>query len=197
VGVDCRHLGLLPHRLGSVEAYRTGDQPFADTPEDKSMNLTSPKRPLLVGLALTGTAGAAVAVTLAVAGPSAPHTPASASTAQASPAGAPPSTAAAAAARPAAPVTSTAPAVAAPAAPTIISPDQARAIAARAGNGQADQIQADRGPTGISYDVSVTRSDGTDVEVILDGHTGRILSTVADTQDPADTNAPDPQDGIN
>jgi hypothetical protein len=162
------------------------------------MNLSSPRRPLLLGLALTGAAGAAVAVTLAVASPSTPDT---APAAHAFAAGAAPSIAAAAASNPP-PVTSPAPRVtsaarpvAAPATPTIISLDEARGIAARAGNGQADQVQADAGPAGISYDVSVTRTDGTDVEVIIDGHTGRILSIITDTQNRVDANAPDAQDG--
>jgi hypothetical protein len=166
----------------------TGVQPFADTPKDKTMKFSNAKRPLLLGLALavTGAAGAAVAVTLAVANPSAPQTPPAVPVAQAVPAGAAPSIApAAASSAPAGP--------AAPAAvtPTVISLDQARGIAERAGNGQADKVQADTGPTGISYDVSVTRSDGTDIEVVVDGHTGRILSTVADSQNPQDSNVPD------
>jgi hypothetical protein len=174
-----------------------GDQPFAHTSKDKTMNSTSAKRPLLLGLALTGAAGAAVAVTLAVASPSAaPHTLAGAPAAPTSPAGASPSAAAATTANPA-PVASTTAALPGPATPTTISLDQARSIAAHAGNGQVDQIQADSGPTGISYDVSVTRADGTDVAVTIDGHTGRILSTIADTQTPPDANAPDAPDGTN
>ena len=169
------------------------------------MNFSSPKRPLLLALALAvpGAAGAAVAITLAVASPSAPQTLPVVPAAQTFPAGVAPSIAAGASSSAApvasttAPVASTAPSVAAAAAPTVISLDQARVIAERAGNGQADQVQADTGPTGLSYDVSVTRSDGTDVEVIIDGHTGRVLSTVAETQDPQDSNTPDTQDGTN
>ena len=176
------------------------------------MNFSSPKRPLLLGLglAVTGAAGAAVAavaVTLAVASPSASQTPLLVPAAQTFATGAAPSTAAgvasggpavassAAPAAPAAPsVAPAAPPVAAAATPTVISSDQARAIAERAGNGQAAEVQADTAPTGPTYDVSVTRTDGTDVEVVVDGHSGRILSTVAEPQDPQDSNTPDPQD---
>jgi hypothetical protein len=191
---------LVCYRIGSAaqRLIAPGDEPFADTSKDKTMNLSSSKRPLLLGLALavTGAAGAAVAVTLAVASPSAPQTPPVVPAAQASPAGAAASIAPAAASG-TPPVATTAPAVAAVTTPTVISLDQARGIAERAGNGQADKVQADTGPTGLSYDVSVTRSDGTDVEVIIDGHTGRILSTVAEPQNPQDSNTPDPQDGTN
>ena len=162
------------------------------------MNFSSSKRSLLLGLALavTGAAGAAVAVTLAVASPSAPQTPPIVPAAQTFQAGTAPSIATGAASGAPA-VASSAPSVAAAATPTVISLDQARAIAERAGNGQADKVQADTAPTGLSYDVSVTRSDGTDVEVTIDGHTGRILSTVAEPQAPQDSNTPDPQEGTN
>jgi Peptidase propeptide and YPEB domain len=173
------------------------------------MNFSSSKRPLLLGLALAvaGAAGAAVAVTLAVASPSAPQTLPVVPAAQVLTAGSSPSIAvgadsgapvvtssAAPAVSAAPPVASTAPSVAPAATPTVISLDQARGIAERAANGQADQVQADTGPTGLTYDVPVTRSDGTDVEVIIDGHTGRIVSNVAEQQDPQDSNTPDPQD---
>jgi hypothetical protein len=80
--------------------------------------------------------------------------------------------------------------VAAAATPTVISLDQARGIAERAGNGQADKVAVDSGPAGITYDVSVIRSDGTDVELMIDGHTGRILSNLAEPQSLQDSNAP-------
>jgi hypothetical protein len=153
------------------------------------MKLSSTKRPLRLGLALavTGAAGAAAAVTLAVTSPAAPQTPPVVPAAQTSPAGAVPSIAPAAA--------PSAPAAPAAAAPTVISLDQARGIAERAGNGQADKVAVDSGPAGITYDVSVIRSDGTDVELIIDGHSGRILSNIAEPQSLQDSNAPDPQDG--
>ncbi|MDT5031748.1 MAG: hypothetical protein QOC94_1919 [Actinoplanes sp.] len=153
------------------------------------MNFSSAKRPLLLGLALslTGAAGAAAAVTPAVAGPSAPQNAPVAPAGRVSPAGTALSIAAATATS-ASPVATAAP-------PTVISVGQARGIAERAGNGRADKIEAEAGATGISYDVSVIRSDGTDVDLIIDGHTGRILTTFVEPPDPQDSNAPEPQDG--
>jgi uncharacterized membrane protein YkoI len=166
-----------------------GDQPIADTSKDQTMNFNSAKRPLLLGLALsvTGAAGAAAAVTLAVASPPTAQNTTVAPTRQSSPAVAAPPIAAA-------PASSVTPVTAAPA-PTVINPGQARGIAERAGNGQADNVQTETGPTGIAYDVSVTRSDGTDVQFIIDGHTGRILTTIAEPQNPQDSTAPDSQNG--
>jgi hypothetical protein len=157
------------------------------------MKHSSPKRPLLLGLALTitGAGGAAIAVTLAVTGPSPAHNPPMVSAAaQASLPATPPPIAPAAA-------TSVAP-VPPTHAPTPVSLDQVRAIAQRAGHGQVDKIEADAGPAGITYDVSVIRSDGTDAQLIVDARTGRILSNLAEQQDPQEqSDTPDPQDSSN
>jgi hypothetical protein len=147
------------------------------------MNLSSTKRPILLGLALGGAAGAAAIITFAVSRPSASQAPLAAPAPQSSVAAAVTSIAPAAAA---------APATSGPAPVTL---DQARAIAEHAGNGQADKIETDTGPAGISYEVSVIRADGTDVELIVDARTGRILSNIAEQQDPQEqSDAPDPQD---
>ncbi|MDQ1737449.1 MAG: hypothetical protein QOH56_3700 [Pseudonocardiales bacterium] len=87
--------------------------------------------------------------------------------------------------------------MAAAASPTVITLAQARGIAERAGRGLADKVQAETGPTGLSYDVSVTRSDGTDVELVMDGHTGRILTTIGEPPTPQDSSTPEPQDTNN
>jgi uncharacterized membrane protein YkoI len=75
-----------------------------------------------------------------------------------------------------------------------LSPLQARALAERAANGQADQVEATVGPNGgVSYAVSVVRADGTDVQLVIDGRTGRVLSNVPeaqDTQPPQDIQSP-------
>jgi hypothetical protein len=68
-----------------------------------------------------------------------------------------------------APALAVAPAAAAPAtsAPAPVTLDQARAIAERAGNGQADKIETDTGPAGITYDVSVIRSSRSGISFAL------------------------------
>jgi len=152
------------------------------------MNLSATKRPILLGLALGGAAGAAAIITFAVTSPSASQTP---------PATPAPQSSVAAGVTSIAPALAVPPVAAAPATsgPAPVALDQARAIAERAGNGQSDKIETDTGPAGITYDVSVIRSDGTDVEVVVDARTGRILSNLAEQQDPQEqSDTPDSQD---
>jgi uncharacterized membrane protein YkoI len=171
----CYRTSAAAPRLGP-----SGNQPLADTSKDTAMNHRATKRPLLLGLtlAVTGAAGAAAAVTLAVTSPSASQTPPAVTAAQLSqPATQPPIAPAAAA---------SAPAVAATPTPTAVSLDQARGIAERTGHGQVDKLEADAGPTGLTYNVSVIRADGADVQLVIDARTGTVLSNVVEQQ-----NAPD------
>ena len=144
------------------------------------MNHSASKRPLLLGLALavTGAAGAAAAVTLAVTSPSARQTPPAMPAAQVVLPGSQPPIAPA--------VASSAAAVAAIPTPTAVSLDQARGIAARTGHGQVDKLEADAGPTGLIYNVSVIRADGADVQLVIDARTGTVLSNVVEQQNPPD-----------
>jgi uncharacterized membrane protein YkoI len=164
-----------------------------------NVNLNGTKQLFVLGLAVAGSAGAAALITAAVTDPKATQTQLSSEPKQV-PAGA----------------TSVAPAVPAPAAaprrapkaqaaaPTSITLDQARAFAERAANGRADKVEADTGPGGLFYDVSVVRADGVEADLVVDGRTGRVLSNVMEPQDSPDSqeaqdvqepqSAPDTQD---
>jgi hypothetical protein len=144
------------------------------------MKHSATKRPLLLGLtlAVTGAAGAAVAVTLALTSPSASQTPPAVPAAQLSQPGTQPPIAPA--------VASSAPAVAAAPTPTAISLDQARGIAERTGHGQVEKLEGDPGPTGLTYNASVIRADGADVQLVIDARTGAVLSNVVEPQNPPD-----------
>jgi uncharacterized membrane protein YkoI len=144
------------------------------------MKHSATKRPLLLGLtlAVTGAAGAAAAVILAITSASTTQTPPAVPAAQLSqPATQPPIAPA---------VASSAPAVAAAPTPTAVSLDQARGIAERTGHGQVDKFEADAGPTGLTYNVSVIRADGADVQLVIDARTGTVLSNVVEPQNPQD-----------
>jgi hypothetical protein len=140
------------------------------------MKVTAKKKPVIVGMALVGSAAAAAGITLAVAdsGRSAPQPVAQALQA---PVDVPTSLAATTpAARPVTPAAAPSPAA--------VTFDQARVIAERAGNGQMEKVDTEAIATGAAYDFTVIRADGTEVQLLVDVRSGRVLSNVADQPGP-------------
>ena len=66
-----------------------------------------------------------------------------------------------------------------------------RAIAAQAGGGTVEDVGPGDVPGRVTYDVQVVRADGTDVDVVVDAHSGAVLARDWSGQD-APT-PPDPQ----
>lgn len=67
--------------------------------------------------------------------------------------------------------------------------DQAEAVALQGSPGSVVKVEQDNepadpteatDPTGLSYDVTVQHQDGTTTEVVVDGATGRVVSTSVD-----------------
>jgi uncharacterized membrane protein YkoI len=78
-----------------------------------------------------------------------------------------------------------------------VSLDQARATAERVAGGRADKVEAEAG--GV-YDISVLRANGTEVQVVIDGRNGRVVSNVAeapDVQDQSEIGQPDAAEATN
>ncbi|MGH8861387.1 MAG: PepSY domain-containing protein [Jatrophihabitantaceae bacterium] len=146
-----------------------------------SMDITSGKRPLVLGVAV-GVAGAAAVVSL-VAFRHSSSTPA-----VVAPVGVP--------------VSSPAPVLnhtggltharmrmaALQVGPATVRLDGARirTIAQRSARGRSEQIVRGVASTGSTYEVSVERIDGTELRVVLDAHSGRVLATLTEPADGQD-----------
>jgi uncharacterized membrane protein YkoI len=76
----------------------------------------------------------------------------------------------------------------------MLTPAQATGLAARAADGVADQVDTLTSPSGLSYQVSVTRADGSDFDVVIDARTGRVISSTAEPANGSDGQLPDAQD---
>jgi hypothetical protein len=71
----------------------------------------------------------------------------------------------------------------APADATASSPltmDQATAIATQASPGRVVEVQEDREPTGLRYDVTLLHENGTTTEIEVDAATGQVVTTEHD-----------------
>jgi uncharacterized membrane protein YkoI len=140
------------------------------------MQVTAIKKPVIVATALIGSAAAAAVLTLAVADsgrsasqpvPLAQQLPLVVTS---------PSAASTPAVLPVAPI--------AKPTQTTFTLDQARVIAERAGNGRMAKVDTEMIATGAAYDITVVRADGTEVQLLVDVRSGRVLSNVADLPGP-------------
>jgi uncharacterized membrane protein YkoI len=140
------------------------------------MQVTAKKKPVIAGVALVGSAAAAAGITLAIAD-SGRTAPQPVPLTQQIPVDV---TTPAAAITPAArPVTPTATPTR-----TAVTLDQARGIAERVGNGRMLKVDTETIATGAAYDITVIRADGTEVDLLVDVRSGRVLSSVADQPEP-------------
>ncbi|HEY7720758.1 MAG TPA: PepSY domain-containing protein [Pedococcus sp.] len=145
------------------------------------MNLTPRQRPIVIGLALAGTAALTAGTTAVVVtrAPAAVHS--QPQTAQAQPSQGP-----APAASPATPAARATvkprPAVVVPAAgtPRPITMSQAVSVATRRTHARFEKVEADYGPQGLVYDVNLVRPSGVDVEVLVLARTGQVISVDED-----------------
>jgi hypothetical protein len=69
---------------------------------------------------------------------------------------------------------------AAPARPGQLTLDQAKAVALRFSPGRVVEFDQDTEDTGLQYDVTVLHTDRTATDVVVDGTTGRVISSEQD-----------------
>jgi uncharacterized membrane protein YkoI len=62
---------------------------------------------------------------------------------------------------------------------------QAVALASKRANGRLEKVDVKDGPQGRYFEVELTRRDGTDVDVIVQGRTARVVSVDRDSDETA------------